>query len=208
GTLPGLDVDPFDAYCEHLLVRTRSDGDRPPRVVGTYRLLTPLGAQRAGGLYADAEFSLNRLDHLRPRMAEVGRACVDPAWRGGAAMLLLWSALAQFMHHNGLTHMIGCASVPMHDGGHAAASLWAGLRRSHLAEPALAVQPRLPLPLQALRSNLPVAPPPLLAGYLRCGARLLGPPAWDPDFGTADLPLMLRLDDLPPAYRRRFDLPA
>jgi len=33
--------------------------------------------------------------------------------------------------------------------------------------------------------------------------KVLGPPAWDPDFGTADLPMMLRLSDLPASYRRR-----
>jgi putative hemolysin len=42
----------------------------------------------------------------------------------------------------------------------------------------------------------------LLKGYLRLGARVLGPPAWDPDFGCADLPLLLRLDDIPQRYRR------
>jgi putative hemolysin len=45
---------------------------------------------------------------------------------------------------------------------------------------------------------------PLLKGYLRCGARVLGAPAWDPDFNTADLPVMLRLADLPARYRRHF----
>jgi putative hemolysin len=68
------------------------------------------------------------------------------------------------------------------------------------------VQPRLPLPLQQLRGDLPVEPPALIKGYLACGARVLGAPAWDPDFGCADLPMMLDLADLPASYRRRFGL--
>jgi putative hemolysin len=32
----------------------------------------------------------------------------------------------------------------------------------------------------------------------------LGPPAWDPDFNTADLPLLMRIDELPMRYRRHF----
>jgi putative hemolysin len=36
------------------------------------------------------------------------------------------------------------------------------------------------------------------------GAKLLGPPAWDPDFNTADLPMMMRTQDLPARYRRHF----
>jgi putative hemolysin len=55
-----------------------------------------------------------------------------------------------------------------------------------------------------LRCDLAVEPPPLVKGYLRCGAKLLGPPAWDPDFGTADLPLMLDLNDATDAFRRHF----
>ena len=38
----------------------------------------------------------------------------------------------------------------------------------------------------------------------RCGARILGRPAWDPDFNTADLPMMMRIADLPARYRKHF----
>ncbi len=204
GTGPGLDLDPFDAHCEHLLVRICETAHAPAQVVGTYRVLTPDAARRMGGLYSDTEFDLSPLNPLRPRMAELGRSCTAPQWRSGAVILMLWSSLAGFMHRNGLDLMVGCASVPMGDGGHAAASLWQQLRRTHLAEPERQVTPRLPLPVDELRGDLVVEPPPLIKGYLKCGAKLLGAPAWDPDFGCADLPMMLRLSDLPEAYRRRF----
>jgi putative hemolysin len=204
GTPPGLDVDRFDDHCEHLLVRIAETAHEPARVVGTYRVLTAAAARRAGGLYTEQEFDLSPLDALRPRIAELGRSCTDPAFRQGGVILMLWSALAGFMLRNGLDMTVGCASVPMADGGHTAASLWQLLRGEHLVAPGLNVQPRLPLPLHSLRSDLPVQPPPLIKGYLKCGGRLLGPPAWDPDFGTADLPMMLDLADLPDAYRRRF----
>jgi putative hemolysin len=42
-----------------------------------------------------------------------------------------------------------------------------------------------------------VEAPALIKGYLRCGAKVLGAPAWDPDFNTADLPMLLRIEDLP-----------
>lgn len=204
GTPPGLDVDHFDDHCEHLLVRIAETHNEPARVVGTYRVLTAAAARRAGGLYTEQEFDLSPLDALRPRMAELGRSCTDPAFRQGGVILMLWSALAGFMQRNGLDLTVGCASVPMADGGHTAASLWQQLRSAHLVAPQLNVQPRLPLPLHSLRGDLPVQPPPLIKGYLKCGGRLLGPPAWDPAFGTADLPMMLDLADLPHAYRRRF----
>ncbi|NML18302.1 GNAT family N-acetyltransferase [Azohydromonas caseinilytica] len=204
GTPEGHDADLFDRYCEHLLVRTQATADASAQVVGTYRVLTPEGARLAGGLYSDLEFDLVRLRPLRRHMAELGRSCIDPRWRSGSVILLLWSALAAFMQRNGFQHMVGCASISMRDGGHAAASLWQQLRRTHLAPVDLQVRPRLPLPLESLRSDLAVEAPPLIRGYLRCGARVLGAPAWDPDFNTADLPLMLRLRDLPAAYSRHF----
>lgn len=204
GTPPGLDVDAFDAHCEHLLVQTAATDDAPARVVGTYRVLTPASARRAGGLYSDQEFDLSRLDRLRPRIAELGRSCTHPDYRTGGVILMLWAALAEFMLQNGLDITVGCASVTMHDGGHSAASLWHKLRQSHLADDDVAAVPRLPLPVDDLLGDLDVEPPALIKGYLKCGGKVLGPPAWDPDFQTADLPMMMNLADLPLAYRRRF----
>ncbi|MDZ5457470.1 GNAT family N-acetyltransferase [Azohydromonas lata] len=202
GTPEGHDADLFDRYCEHLLVRTQATDDEPSQVVGTYRVLTPEGARQAGGYYSDLEFDLVRLRPMRRHMAELGRSCIDGRWRSGGVILLLWSALAAFMQRNDFQAVIGCASMSMRDGGHAAASLWEQLRKTHLAPVDLHVRARLPL--ASLRKDLPVEVPPLIRGYLRCGAQVLGAPAWDPNFNTADLPLMLRLRDLPAAYRRHF----
>ncbi len=124
GTPRGLDVDRFDAACEHLIVRTVETVDARAEVVGTYRVLTPAATQFTGGLYSESEFDLRNLDALRPRMAELGRSCTASGWRQGGVILLLWASLAEFMHRNRLDIMVGCASVPMRDGGHVAASLW------------------------------------------------------------------------------------
>lgn len=204
GSPAGYDIDMFDPFCEHLLVREVSDGCDNGTVIGTYRVLTPDAAKRMGGLYSDTEFDLTRLRHLRSSMVELGRSCVHPDHRSGGAILALWGALAEFMVRNRLDTMIGCASVSMRDGGHAAASLWEQLRRDHLAPIELRVEPRLPLPVEELRCELPVEAPALIKGYLRCGAKVLGPPAWDPDFNTADLPMLMRIGDLPARYRKHF----
>ena len=41
-SLPGHDIDLFDDYCEHLLVRDEAGNE----VIGTYRVLTPTQAKR------------------------------------------------------------------------------------------------------------------------------------------------------------------
>ena len=204
GSPPGHDIDLFDPFCEHLLVRAAGcDGEHGP-VIGTYRVLTPANARRVGSLYSDLEFDLTRLRPLRAKMVELGRSCVHPDWRSGGVILALWGALAEFMHCNGLDTMVGCASVSMRDGGHVAASLWEQLRRSHLADIHWRVTPRLALPVEDLQHDLHVEAPALIKGYLRCGAKVLGVPAWDPDFNTADLPMLLRIEDLPARYRKHF----
>jgi len=204
GSPAGHDIDMFDAYCEHLLVRAAGADGEPGPVIGTYRVLTPAAARRVGGLYSETEFDLTRLRPLRAKMVELGRSCVHPAWRSGGAILALWGALAEFMVRNDLDTMIGCASISMRDGGHVAASLWQQLRQTHLAPIEWQVRPRLPLPVNELQSDLQVEAPALIKGYLRCGAKVLGPPAWDPDFNTADLPMLMRIADLPARYRKHF----
>lgn len=200
--LPGHDMDMFDDYCEHLLVRDGLSGE----VVGTYRLLTPSQAKRIGSYYCDLEFDLTRLRAWRGSMVELGRSCVHREHRNGAVIMALWGALARFMDGNDLRMMIGCATVPLGRdnslGWHQAASLWRRLSEKHLAAIEYHVQPRLPLPVEQLDQSLEVEPPPLVKGYLRLGARLLGAPAWDPDFHAADLPMMMRLDELPARYRK------
>lgn len=202
--LPGHDVDLFDNYCEHLLVRDQLTRE----VVGTYRVLTPAQARRVGSTYSDIEFDLTRLRSLRENMVELGRSCVHPDYRHGGVIMALWGALAEFMVRNKLDTMIGCASIPMlHNGivsGDVAASIWRQLKQSHLAPIEHHVHPRLPLPIDQLDSSLLVDPPALIKGYLRLGAKVLGAPAWDPDFNTADLPMMMRINDLPPRYRKHF----
>ncbi len=204
GTPEGHDVDMFDTHCEHLLVRACTRGTDTGPVIGTYRVLTPDAAKLAGSFYSDTEFDLTRLRPLRHRMVELGRSCVHPNWRTGGVIMALWGALTEFMVRNELDTMVGCASVSMRDGGHMAASLWERLRRQHLARIEWQVLPRLPLPVAELQQDLAVDTPALIKGYLRCGAKVLGPPAWDPDFNTADLPMMMRMTDLPERYRKHF----
>jgi putative hemolysin len=204
GSPPGHDIDMFDPYCEHLLVRAQGADDERGPVIGTYRVLTPASARRVGGFYSDTEFDLTRLRPLRAKMVELGRSCVHPSWRSGGVIMALWGALAEFMQRNRLDTMVGCASVGMRDGGHFAASLWHQLRQTHLAPIEWRVEPRLALPVADLRHDLDVEAPALIKGYLRCGAKVLGAPAWDPHFNTADLPMLLRIDDLPARYRRHF----
>jgi putative hemolysin len=196
----GLDIDEFDSYCDHLLIRDQNT----LKVVGTYRVLPPHKAQEIGRLYSDSEFDLSRLDHLRPKLVELGRSCVHQDYRSGAVIMALWSGLAQYMQKNGYEIMLGCASIPMADGGHFAASLYNSLDKNQIAPTEFHAFPKLPLPLEKLNGGLDVQPPPLIKGYLKLGAKICSAPAWDPDFNTADVLTMLRLSEINPRYAKHF----
>ncbi|KAF7599595.1 MAG: GNAT family N-acetyltransferase [Candidatus Dactylopiibacterium carminicum] len=196
---PGVDRDHFDAHCQHLIVRDEAQG----RIVGTYRILTPEAARRIGGYYSETEFDLTRLQHLRPGLVEIGRSCIDADYRTGAVITLLWNGLSRFMLANGYDHLMGCASVGMADGGHNAANLYRALQ-DKLAPVEYHVFPRNPLPVEALASDIRAELPPLLKGYLRAGAQVCGAPAWDPDFNTADLFILLSMKRVDSRYAKHF----
>jgi putative hemolysin len=197
----GIDADAFDPYCDHLIVR---DLDTL-RVVGTYRILPPHKARELGRLYSDAEFDLSRLHHIAPTMVEVGRACVHRDYRSGSTILLLWAGMAHYMKAGGYSHLIGCASVPLADGGATAARLRLDLQK-YLTDPEYRVFPHHPFPFDRITPAPEAEMPPLLKGYLRIGARICGEPAWDPDFNSADFLVWLSLGNLHARYARHFEL--
>ena len=196
----GIDRDIFDPYCDHLLVRDNNDN----KVIGTYRILPPDRARTICGFYSDTEFDLTRLHHLRGRMVEVGRSCVHMNYRDGATIAQLWGGLADYMAKHQHEYLIGCASISMSDGGHYAASVYKKLNQLHSAPVEYRVFPRCRLPLEALDSTLDVSIPPLIKGYLRLGAYIGGEPAWDADFNTADLFILLPMSRLSLKYAQRF----
>ena len=200
GSPAGIDRDIFDPCCEHLVAIDRDSGD----VVGTYRLLMPGAARRLGCLYSDGEFWLTRLDALRPRMVELGRSCVRADHRSGGVMMLLWSGLGALLARSECRYLIGCVSVPMADGGGFAANLYRELAARHLADDTLRVWPRKRLEVERHPPLAGVVPPPLVKGYLRAGACLLGEPHVDAQFNCADFPMMLDLAGLKARYQRRF----
>ncbi|WP_035282567.1 GNAT family N-acetyltransferase [Actinokineospora spheciospongiae] len=192
---PGLDIDAFDALCDHLVVRHDATGE----IVGTYRMLPP---GRAATLYSDTEFDLARLAGLRGALVETGRSCVHPDHRSGAVVSLVWAGIARYMFLSGHNWLAGCASVPLDDGGTLASGVWDTVRDKHYADEQFRVRPLSPW--EPVGSSGRVALPPLLRGYLRLGAKVCGPPAFDPDFRVADFFILLGLSDIDERYLRFF----
>jgi putative hemolysin len=199
GAASGRDVDEWDEHCDHLVVHEEVSG----RVVGTYRLLRPERAAALGRSYGDGEFDLTRLAGLRPGLVEAGRSCVHPDHRTGAVIAPLWAGVARYVLDRGHTHLGGCASIPLADGGATAAGLWGLLvRERRLAPAGLWVRPHVPFDVHAPALPGRLVLPPLIKGYLRIGARVCGRPAHDAAFGTADFYVLLAMSDIDPRVLR------
>lgn len=196
----GLDRDEFDEHCDHLIVRD----SETLKVVGTYRLLSAARAHRLGRFYSENEFDLSRLNNLRNRMVEAGRACIHPAYRGGSVIMLLWSGLADYMRRERCDYLVGCASMSLADGGHNAIAVYQSLAATHAAPTEYRVTPHLPFPIHSLAPAARPQVPALIKGYMRSGAWLCGEPAWDPDFESADIFLMLPLANLDSRYAKHY----
>ncbi len=154
--------------------------------------------------YSEEEFSLHGLLHLQGPILEIGRTCVDPAYRNGGTIAVLWGELAEVLNQGGYSYLMGCASIPMHDGGIQAHAIMQRLRERYLCNEHLRAEPKKPLPALDLPSNVIAEMPPLLKAYMRLGAKICGEPCWDEDFQVADVFILLKRDELCPRYARHF----
>ena len=107
--VPGLDVDPFDTFCCHLIVRDR----RNDQVVACMRVLLDTEARLAGSFNSETEFELGNLITAPGRVMEIGRVCVHSEYRGGMVVSMLWAGLARFFQVTEYNRIIGCASLSL-----------------------------------------------------------------------------------------------
>lgn len=196
----GLDMDDYDPHCSHIGVRDLASGE----LVATTRLLDHRAAAGLGRFYSEEEFSLHGLARLQGPLLEIGRTCVAPGYRNGATIAVLWGELAEVLNEGGYRYLMGCASIPMKDGGIQAQAVMQRLRERHLCTAQLRAEPRTPLPRLELPGNVTAELPPLLKAYMRLGAKVCGEPCWDQDFQVADVFILLKRDELCPRYARHF----
>ena len=196
----GLDQDAFDTHCAHIGVRDLSSG----HLVATTRLLDHAAARSIGHFYSEEEFNLHGLAHLQGPILEIGRTCVDPAYRNGGTIAVLWAELAEVLNQGNYRYLMGCASIPMQDGGVQAQAIMQRLRERYLCTEHLRAEPKKPLPPRDVPLNLIAQMPPLLKAYMRLGAKVCGEPCWDEDFQVADVFILLKRDELCPRYARHF----
>jgi putative hemolysin len=208
-----LDIDPYDAIADHLLVECAENGEQ--KIVGTYRLLRQCAAEIGGGFYSNGEFDLAPLlEHAANsdgKLLELGRSCVAPEFRDSTTIQLLWRGIADYLVAHDISHLFGCASFPDTDVDRHAMAL-SYLHHHLLAPPQLRARARTAsgldmniLPIGSYdRSSAIRSLPPLVRGYLRVGA-MIGEGAWvDHAFGTIDIFVVMPVETIAARYSDRF----
>ena len=196
----GLDGDPFDAVCDHLIVEHVATGD----VVGTYRLQSGTVAGANLGYYCEREFDFTPFEWVRRETIELGRACVHADHRNFNLLHLLWRGIADYATRHQARLLVGCSSLTSQDPSLGAA-MYENLRKTHLVRNFWQTLPRLEFKcsLEKKIENCP-PPPKLLRAYLAVGAKICGAPAIDREFGTIDFLTLLDLHSLPALVRSHF----
>lgn len=194
----GLDVDPFDAICDHLVVQDASSGE----VVGTYRMQTGVRASQALGYYCEQQFDFSVYEPYRHELMELGRACIAKTHRTMQVLSLLWRGIAEYAVRHRARYLFGCSSLSSLDPalGHAA---YAVLQR-HLAPAHLQTEPLESHRLAATSEpSKEVQIPKLLSTYLALGAWICSSPSIDRLFGTIDFLTCLDLQSPQWTLRRK-----
>ena len=196
----GLDIDPFDSFCDHLMVHDLETR----KLVGTYRLQTGEVARANLGYYGNQLFDFSVYEPVRKELLELGRACVHIDYRNIMVLHALWKGIAVYSCRNNARYLIGCSSISSQD-ENVGAAMYDALKGKYLAEPALRTEPQ---PGHNCRANGikvdPGRPPRLFRAYLEISGRICGPPAIDREFKTIDVLTLVDLANLPDRVRTRF----
>lgn len=211
------DIDPYDPLCDHLLVEDLARPGAP--VIGTYRLLRQSVADAHHGFYSADEFDLgpvlHHAAHEGVELLELGRSCVDPAYRNAGTVQLLWRGIADYLVRHRIGYMFGCGSFPGIDPAEHAEGL-SLLAHDHLAPSELRARaigpnamPLAVLPIGGYDPRIALRRlPPLVKAYLRVGATIGDGAFIDHDFNTIDIFVMMPVARIAARYAERFDVAA
>jgi putative hemolysin len=204
------DFDSYDPFCDHLLVIDRSLVPGKG-VVGTYRLLRRGAAAQRGQFYSVDEYDIRSILAFPGEILELGRSCIEAAYRQRSVMQLMWRGIADYVMYYEIGLMFGCASLPGVDpAAHAMALSY--LYHYHLAPANL--RPRaLPeryvdmnmMPREAVDTRAALAQlPPLVKGYLRLGGLVGDGAVVDRQFHTTDVSIVVVTDRVTGKYYRHY----
>ena len=201
----GIDSDPFDPQCTHVLVEDQGDGG----LVCCFRLLHLDGGAQIARSYSAQFYDLSALAAFAGPMVEMGRFCIDPDRRDADILRVAWGAMTAYVDALGVELLFGCASFQGTD-AQAYHDTFALLRDRHLAPPRW--RPGIKAPsVFAFAQEVQRAPdlkvaqammPPLLRTYLLMGGWVSDHAVIDAEMGTLHVFTGVEIRAVPPGRAR------
>lgn len=198
-----VDTDEFDPICQHVLVEDQKTG----QLACCFRFLPLENGTEISRSYSAKYYDLTALQNYPGRLVELGRFCIDPAYRDADVLRAAWGAMTRYVDAHDVDLLFGCSSF---EGTEAEIYMdaFALLKERHLAPRGLL--PRVKAPavfrfanvLGLKKPNLAHAMrvmPPLLRTYLVMGGWVSDHAVVDRDMNTLHVFTGLEVKRVPPA---------
>ena len=209
----GVDIDKLDFLCDHLMIVDK----RTDKVIGTYRMNCSRFTET---FYSESEFHLRKMLEIPGHKVELGRACIHKDFRNGAVIALLWRGIAEYIQKTESVLLFGCSSVKtmdpfqtglltkyLTDGGHLTHDYECEPTKKYKLKQLGKVLEYIDAhPYEYHQDEIEAMVPALFRSYLNLGAKILGDPALDRDFGCIDFLTLLRMDAMSPIMREKYGL--
>jgi putative hemolysin len=196
------DLDKFDHVCDHIIIKDKESNS----VIGTYRIISSLYNDT---FYSHGEFKIEKFLAEDGIKMELGRACIDPSFRDGKVLDLLWKGIATYATRINAKYLFGCSSIKIvHEDKIAAVHQYLDEKGWLSEQWDIKVQPAYNCVMTGDPDKSKIAPkemvPPLIKSYITAGAKVLGGPALDVEFECIDYLTILNLEEISPLFKRRY----
>ena len=202
----GLDQDRFDDICKHILVEEEKSG----KLVCTFRILPLESGKEIEKSYSAQFYELSRLHDIEGMIVEMGRFCIDPAFKDPDILRIAWGAMTTYVDDNDVELLFGCSSF------HGTVEeeyedAFALLKERHLAPKRRLPRVKAPRVFQFARKlklkkpDLKLAQrrmPPLLRTYLVMGGWVSDHAVVDNDLNTLHVFTGLEIKGIPASRKR------
>lgn len=204
-----IETDIYDGFCDHLIIIDKTKN----LLVGTYRLLLASKVDPKIGFYSEKIFNIDKIKRLgqEKEILELSRSCVHRDYREGLVINLLWNAIAKYTKENNVSYLFG--SVRLHTSDPQEVNkVFSLIKQKYYNPEEFRVYPLEKCVFEGLDKELKVSNPrkifftlpPLVKGYLRLGVKICGLPAWNHDFGSVAVFILLDIENMSNSYKRHF----
>ena len=201
----GVDADPFDDLCTHILVKERRSG----QLVCCFRVLPLRSGSDIAKSYSAQFYELSALKDFPGSMVEMGRFCIHPEHQDPDILRVAWAAMTAYVDENNVEMLFGCSSFKGTD-AQEYFDAFAMLRDRHIAPKRWLPRVKAPNVFQfaaRLRrkpdlKQAQLRMPPLLRTYLMMGGWVSDHAVVDTHMNTLHVFTGLEISAIPPARKR------